>query len=152
MSAHAVDTTVTTAETDISAFARAVALKRATVTAVVGTALSVASSFGWITPDLSDHLDKGIAGAFAFLAVLGAGAWIHTGTTPANLALNPKSSTGEDLVSADVAAKAVVAATAAQAVDVTPDGLIPETGESALVLPDPAPAPTAAPAAAPVAS
>lgn len=142
MSKHTIDQDVTAVETDVSAFARAVALKRATVTGVVGTALSVLSAFGVITPDLSQHVDKGIAGAFAFLATVGAGAWIHHGTTPADVALQPKSSTGVALVGADVAAKAVHAAVTAQLVDEQPEDLIDETGVSALDIAE-APEPTA---------
>lgn len=144
MSKHTVDQDVTDVEEGVSSFARAVAAKRIAVVGIATTVLDVLVTFHAITPDLSSHADSMISGGLTVLATIGAGAWVHHGTTPANTALIPKDQDGTPLVPAAVAAKLVQAAGAAQLVDVTPEGLIPETGESVLSVPE-----TLAPAADP---
>lgn len=143
MSKHTLDQIVTDAEKGVSGFARAVALKRAAITAAVGTALEILVLLHVITPGLSADATKGIAIALGALGTIGAGAWIHQAVTPADVALAPKSSTGVALVGADVAAQAVLQASAPPApvaTDPDPDadlGLIPETGQSVIDVSDP---------------
>ncbi len=85
-------------EEGVSRFARAIALKRATVTAIVGGVLVFAADHGWITGSLADTINHDVASAFAFLTTVGAGYWIHRGTTPADQALGPVNAAGQKLV------------------------------------------------------
>lgn len=86
------------AEVEVSAFARAVSLKRAVVTAVAGGFLAFAVSRGWITADLSTQVNSYIADGLTFATAIGTGAWIHFGTTPARQDLKPINSDGQLLV------------------------------------------------------
>ncbi|MEO7260243.1 MAG: hypothetical protein ABI047_03135 [Jatrophihabitantaceae bacterium] len=97
------------AERQVSAFARAVALKRATVTGVAGFGLAYAVQRGWITPGLSVEVTDTIADLLELASFIGAGAWIHRGTTPADSALQPVNSEGIPLVPDPAIADAVLA-------------------------------------------
>lgn len=96
--AHRLDDEVTSIETEVSALARAVALKRAVITSVVGGLLMLALTMGWIDPDTSAHVTGGIETGLGVLTTIGAGAWIHRGTTPADQQLQPRNSDGQPLV------------------------------------------------------
>lgn len=86
------------AERDVTAFARAIALKRAAILAVAALVLGLAVSRHWITPELSARATSWVEGGIGFAATVGAGAWIHSGTTPADSALQPRNTAGQDLV------------------------------------------------------
>lgn len=152
MTRHTLDQDIAAAEKDITVFARAIALKRATITAIGGAALSGLAAYGVITPNLSGNLQKDIATGLAFLTTVGAGAWIHKDATPADPALIPKDNTGTPLVPAAVAAQLVKQANDAQLITTdTAAGTIAEDGASVIDVPEaPAPTPIPLPAAPPV--
>lgn len=145
MSKHTIEQDLAFVEGKVTAFARAVSLKRATVAAVIGGALQVLVVTHTITPDVQNHVNQGISGALAFVSTVAAGAWIYKGTTPADPALIPKDDTGTPLVPAAVAAKLIKAVSDNQMIEatVTP---IDESGTSVIDVPEAAD-PLAIPAA-----
>lgn len=96
------------AERRVSALARAVALKRATVTGAVGFALALAVQRGWVTPDLSAGVTDLVSDGLGLATLISAGAWIHQGTTPADSELRPVNSDGVPLVPDPAIAAAVL--------------------------------------------
>jgi hypothetical protein len=89
---------LTAAEVKVSGFARAVAMRRATILAFSGLVLAFAVSRGWVTPALSAQANSYIADGLGFAATIGAGAWIHRAVTPAKQSLQPVNSDGQKLV------------------------------------------------------
>lgn len=152
MTRHTLDQDLAAAEKDITVFARAIAAKRATITAVAGGALTGLAAYGVITPNLSGNIQKDIATGLAFLTTVGAGAWIHRGVTPADPDLNPKDNTGTPLVPAAEAALMIKQATDTQLIPTdTAAGTIAEDGTSVIDVPEaPTPTPVPLPAAPPV--
>lgn len=86
------------AEEEVSRFARAVTLKRATVTAVAGFLLMVAVHKGWITPGFSDDVKGWTEDGLGLATTLGAGAWIHQSVTPSRQDLQPRNDAGQLLI------------------------------------------------------
>jgi hypothetical protein len=135
----------------VTAFARAVAAKRATITAAAAVGAEVLIAHHVITPGVAGNVNQVLAWALGAAAFLGGVSWIHQGVTPADVAMAPKSSTGQQLVEASVAALAVQAAYDS-ATQVDTSGLSDETlahlDQVAAVPADSEPDPPAADAAA----
>jgi len=128
---------LTATEVRVSGFARAVAMKRATIVAVVGFLLVLAAGRGWITPGLSGTMRSDVNAALDFLTVVGAGAWIHRAVTPAKQSLQPVNSAGQNLVPDPSASNAMAvysapdAAAGAALDDVIAAGMVASIGSHA---------------------
>jgi hypothetical protein len=85
-------------EEEVSFWARAVALKRSVIIGVSAAAVGFAVHQGWITPDVSDNIRGDIDWILAGVSTIGAGTWIHRGTTVADQNLQPVNSNGVRLV------------------------------------------------------
>lgn len=85
-------------------FARAVAARRASITAAVTMVLEQLVAFRLITPSISTSTGHYLEWALGAAGFLGGLKWVHAGVTPADPALAPRSAAGEQLVTDTIAA------------------------------------------------
>lgn len=86
------------AESVAGKWARAIALKRGVVVAVLASILGAVVMFGWITPEFSGQVESAVATGFTFLTAIATAFAIKPAVTPADQALQPVNSDGELLV------------------------------------------------------
>ncbi|MGX7679067.1 hypothetical protein ACSMXN_09215 [Jatrophihabitans sp. DSM 45814] len=145
MSAHSIVDDIEDAGEKVSWIARAVAAKRGTIVAVIGTAGTVAAALG--LPDalgVSQYATTWVERGIAVASVIGGITWIHKGATTADASNLPKDTSGELLVPLSEAAQHIANATTGALVDVQYPGLIdvdPDEPEDAELPATPAPGP-----------
>lgn len=98
MARHTIGQDVQRAEEQVAAGSRWIAVRRGTIVGVSTGALALCVAMGWVPVDLSDHLRALIDSGLVTAGSIGAGAWIHRDTTPADQALQPRNKAGQPLV------------------------------------------------------
>jgi len=98
MARHTLDQDVQQVEEDVAAGSRWIAVRRGVIVGGVGGLLALLVAMGWISDGLSEHVRALIDSGLTAAAAVGAGAWIHRDTTPADQALQPRNKAGQRLV------------------------------------------------------
>lgn len=85
---------------ELGGLAREIVAKRLAIVAAVTAAVSVAASYGWITPGVGDYATSWITRALDALGVIVGVFWARQGVTPADPALAPTSAHGAPFIEA----------------------------------------------------
>lgn len=94
----------------VGSWAREIILKRLVISSTAATVLTVLVALKVIPLGLDTKLTALVAVAFTYLTAVVGALWARTGTTVADVKLNPISSTGQALIEAPLAAAALQAA------------------------------------------